>query len=80
MKLLGMIREQTKVSLVPVSESKVKTMTHVIPYKFAIMKSPKINILWEPFRHFILAYQNLTKPTELERGYPRLPKVSFSNL
>ena len=79
MKLVVLVRERTEVSLVPVSKSEVKTMTRGIPYKLAILKSPKINTLWELFHHFILAYQNLTKPAELERGDPRLPQVGFSD-
>ena len=67
-----MVREQTEVSMVLVLESEVKTMTRGIPYKFAIQKSPKINTLWEPFRHFILAFQNFMKPIVFERGDPRL--------
>ena len=55
-------------------------MTRGIQYKFAILNSPKINTLWENCHHFHLAYQNLMKPIDLERGDPRLPKVSFSNL
>ena len=70
-----MVKKQTEVSLVLVSKSKVKTVTRGIPYKFAILKSPKINTLWEPFRHFILAYQNLMKPTEFERRDTWLPQV-----
>ena len=80
MKLVGFVREQTEVSQVPISEYEVKTMTRGIHYKFDILNSPKINTLWEKCHHFRLAYQNLTKPADLERGDPRLPKVSFSNL
>ena len=79
MKLVGLVRKWTEVFPVPFSESEVKTVTHGIPYKFTILKSPKINTLWEPFRHFILAYQNLMKPTKWERGDPRIPHVVFSN-
>ena len=75
-----MVRKRTEVSLVPVLEAEVKTVTRGIQYKFAILNSPKINTLWENCHHFLLAYQNLTKPADLERGDPRLPKVSFSNL
>ena len=80
MKLVGLVRKWTEVSLVPVPEAEVKTVTRGIQYKFTILNSPKINTLWENCHHFLLAYQNLTKHTNLERGYPRLPKVSFSNL
>ena len=75
--MVGMVREMDEVSLVPVSEAEVKTVTRDIQYKFAILNSPKINTLWENCHHFLLANQNLTKPIELERGDPRLPKVSF---
>jgi hypothetical protein len=75
-----MVREWTEFSLVLVLESEVKTVTCGIQYKFAILNSPKINTLWENCHHFLLAYQNLTKPADLERGDPRIPKVSFSNL
>ena len=68
-----MVREQNEVSLVPVLEAKVKTVTCGIQYKFVILNSPKINALWENCHHFLLAYQNLTKPTDFERGDPRLP-------
>jgi hypothetical protein len=79
-KLVGMVREWTEVSLISFLESEVKTVTRGIQYKFAILNSPKINTLWENCHHFLLANQNLTKPTDLERGHPRIPKVSFSNL
>ena len=52
-------------------------MTHGIQYKFAIQNSPKINTLWENSHQFLLAYQNLTEPTDLERGDPRLQQVEF---
>jgi hypothetical protein len=77
-KLVGLVRERTEVLLVPVSESKVKTVTCGIPYKFTILNSPKINTLWENCHNFLLAYQNLMKPTDLKRGNTRLPKVEFS--
>ena len=80
MKLIGTVREQNEVSLVPVSEAEVNTMTCGIQYKFIILNSPKISTLGENCNHFLLAYQNLTKPVDLERGDPRLPKASFSNL
>ena len=80
MKLVGLVREWTEYSLVSISEPEVNTVTRGIQYKFAIPNSPKINTLWENCHQFHLAYQNLTKPTDLERGDPRLPKVSFSNL
>ena len=66
--------------LVPVSEAEVKTVTCGIQYKFAILNSPKINTLWENCHHFLLENQNLSKPANLEREDPRVPKVSFSNL
>ena len=78
--MVVLVRELIKVSLVLVSESEVKTVTHGIPYKFDILNSPKINTLWENSHHFPSAYQNLTKPTELERGAPRLSQVGFSKL
>jgi hypothetical protein len=49
-----------------------------IHYKFAILNSPKINTLWENCHQFLLAYQNLTKPADLEIGDPRLQQVVFS--
>ena len=75
-----MVREQTKVSLVPVSKAEVKTVTRGIKYKFVILNSPKINTLWENCHHFFLPYHNLMKPIDLERGDSRIPKVSSSNL
>ena len=42
-----MVGEWTKVSQVPILESKVKTVTRGIHYKFAILNSLKINTLWE---------------------------------
>ena len=80
MKIAGLVREQTEVSLVPVLEAEVNIVTRGIQYKFAILNSPKINTLWENYHHFLLAYQNLTKPIDLERGDSRIPKISFSNL
>ena len=80
MKLVGLVREQTLFSLVPILKAKVKTVTRGIQYKFDILNIPKINTLWEKCHHFLLAYQNLIKLADLERGDPRLPKVSFSNL
>ena len=41
MKLVGMVRERMKVSLVPFSEIKVKTVTRGIQYNFALLNSPK---------------------------------------
>ena len=73
MKLIGIVREQTEVSLVPVSASEVKIVTRGNPYKFVILNSPKINTLWENCHHFPLAYQNSMKPTYLERENTRLP-------
>ena len=72
MNLVGLVRERKEVSLAPFSESEVKTVTRDILYKFAILNSPKINTLWENCHQFLLAYQNLTKVVDLERGDPRL--------
>ena len=77
MKLVGLVREHTKVSLVLVSEFESKTMTSGILYKFDIVNSPKINTLRENCHHFPLAYHNLMKPADLERGDPRIPQVIF---
>ena len=77
--MVGMVREQIEVSLVLVSEVEVKTVTRGIQYKFAILNSPKINTLWENCHQFHLAYQNLTKPTYLERGDAGLQLVGYSN-
>jgi hypothetical protein len=52
-------------------------MTHGIHYKFAILNSLKINTLGENCHQILLAYQNLTKPIDLERGDPRLQQVGF---
>ena len=76
MKLVGLIREQTEVSLVSVLELEVKTRTRGIPYKFAMLKIPKINTLWEPSHHFHLEYQNSMKSADLKRGNPRLTQLS----
>ena len=76
MKLVGIVRAWTEVSLLPVSELEVKTGTRGIPYKFAMLKIPKINTLWEPFHHFHLEYQNSMKSTDLKRRHPRLTKLS----
>ena len=75
MKLVGIVRKQIDVSWVPVSDFEVKTVIRGIQYKFAIQNSSKINTLWENCHQFLLAYQNWTKPIDLERGDPRLPKV-----
>ena len=72
MKLVGLVRERAKVSHILVLESEVKIVTRGIHYKFAILNSLKTNTLWENCHQFLLAYQNLMKPTDLERGYPRL--------
>ena len=79
MKLVGLVRSWTEVFLIPVSESEVKTVTRGIHYKFAILNSPKINTLWENYHQFLLAYQNLMKPTDLERGDSRIQQIGFSN-
>ena len=79
MKLVGLVKAQTEVPLVPVSKLEVNTGTRGIPYKFAMLKSPKINTLWEPFHHFHLEYQNSMKFVDLKRGNPRLTQVVFSN-
>ena len=42
MKLVVLVREWNEVSLVLVSELDVKTKTRGIPYKFAMLKMPKI--------------------------------------
>ena len=73
---MNLVREQTEVSLVPVLELEVKTGTRGIPYKFAMLKIPKINTLWEPFHHFHLEYQNSMKSADLKRGNPRLTQFS----
>ena len=75
-----MVRKRTEVSEVLVSEYEVKTVTRGIHYKFAILNSPKINTLGENCHQFLLAYQNLTKPIDLERGDPTLQYVAFSDL
>ena len=74
-----MVRNWTKVSLVAVSEPEVKTVIRGISYKFSILKSPKINTLWEPFLYFLLEYQKSMKPADLKRENPRLPQVGFSD-
>ena len=79
MKLVVLVREQIEVSLVPVLESDVKTVTRGISYKFDILNSLKINTLGENCHQFLLVYQNLTKPADLERGDPRLQQIVFSN-
>ena len=79
MKLVGMVREWMEVSLLPISKPEVKTVIHGIQYKFVILNSPKISTLWENCHHFLLAYQKLTKPADLERGDTRLQQVRFSN-
>ena len=70
-----MVREQIEVSLVPVSKLEVKTRTRGILYKFAMLKIPKINTLWERFHHFHLEYQNSMKSADLKRGNPRLTQL-----
>ena len=79
MKVIGMVRKQNKFSQAPFLESEVKIVTRGIHYKFGILNSPKINTLWENCHYFLLAYQNLMKPTDLKRGDPRLQQVSFSD-
>ena len=76
MKLVGLVRKQIEVSQGPVSKPEVKTVTCGIHYKFAILNSPKINTLGENCHQFLLAYQNLTKPVDLERGDPMLQELS----
>ena len=71
-----MVRERSEVFLVPMSELEVKTGTRGIPYKFYMLKIPKINTLWEPFHHFHLEYQNSMKSLDLKRGNPRLTQLS----
>ena len=77
--MVGLVRKRTDVSQVLVSESEVKTVTRGIHYKFAILNSPKINTLGENCHQFLLAYQNLTKPVDLERGDPMIQQVGFSD-
>ena len=79
MKLVGVDRKQTKVSYIRVSEFEVKIVTCGIHYKFAILNSPNINTLRENCYQILLAYQNLTKLVDLERGDPRLQQVGFSD-
>ena len=74
-----MVREKTEISWVPVLEYEVKIVTRGIHYKFAILNSPKINALWENYHQFLLAYQNLMTPVDLERGDPRIQQVGFSD-
>ena len=50
-------------------------MTCGIPYKFDLLKSPKISKLWENYCHFLLAYLNSTKPVALERGNIMIPPI-----
>ena len=76
MKLVGLVRGWSEVFLVPMSELEVKTGTCGIPYKFAMLKNPKINTLWEPFHHFHLEHQNSMKFGDLKKGKPRLTKFS----
>ena len=80
MKLVGLVRSKMKVSLVPFSESEVKTVTCGIHYKFTILNSPKINTLGGNCHQFLLAYQNLTKPADWRGGDPRLQQIVFSDL
>ena len=76
MKLAGLVRKLTEVSLVLVSKLEVKTGTCGVPYKFVMLKSPKINTLWEHVCHFHLEYQNSMKSIDLKRGNQRLRKLS----
>ena len=41
MKMVGLVREWTKYSLVSISEPKNKTVTRGRSYKFALLNSPK---------------------------------------
>ena len=75
--MVGLVRGRSDVFLVPMSELEVKTRTRGIPYKFAMLKVPKINTLWEPFHHFHLEYQNSMKYVDLKRGNPRLTQLSM---
>ena len=77
---MKLVRKRTEVSQVPVSKSEVKTVTHGIHYMSAILNSQKVNTLWENCHHFPLAYQNLMKPVDLERGDPMLKQVVFFRL
>ena len=72
MKLVGIVRLETEYSLVSISEPETKIVTRGKPYKFVILNSPKINTLWENCHHFLLAYHNLMKPADVERGDPRI--------
>ena len=74
-----MVRKQNEVSQVTISESQVKIGTHGIHYNFAILNNIKINTLWENCYQFLLAYHNLMKPADLERGDPMLQQVGFSD-
>ena len=75
-----MVRKQTEVFLVPVSEVEVKIVTRGIQYKLAILNSPKINTLWENCHHFHLEYQNSMKFADLKRENPRLKQVNLEGL
>ena len=76
MKLVGLVREQIEVFLISFPGPEVKIGTRGILYKLAMLKSPKINTLWEPFCHFHLEYQNSMKSTDLKRGNPRITQLS----
>ena len=67
-----MVRKRTEVSQIPVSKSEIKTMTRGIHYNLAILNSPKINTLGEICHQFLLAYQNLMKLVDLEKGDPKI--------
>ena len=65
------------IPLVTVLTSDSKTVTRGIHYKFVILSSLKINKLGENCHQFLLAYHNLMKPIDLERGDPKLQNVGF---
>jgi hypothetical protein len=68
-----MVRRWNEVSLVFILGTEDKTMTCGMLYNIDLLKSLKINTLWENCRHFPLAYKNLTKLAALERGNIRIP-------
>ena len=74
-----MVRAWNEVSLVSILGLEKKTVTRGRPYKFDLLNSPKINISWENFHHFLLAYNNSTKPKKLEIGHIKIPQSKFSD-
>jgi hypothetical protein len=71
--MVGLVSIQTKFFKLRVLGPEVKKIPCGTPYKFNLLKSPKISTLWESFHHFLLKYQNSMKPTTLERGHIRMP-------